>query len=449
MNTELYHAVKKGKPRNDHKYIKREWKGNKWVYYYDLPSAQNKSVMQQPKAKQKSANKPTNKQASTLKQNIDKGKNTVKSILSSSTNASGKKPEVIKQRMTEAKQLIESKVFGRKQEISGSVVRNDPANAVKKDDNVKTVNNTSKSENKNDDVIIDKTRNNKTAIDKKQAEADKRNEEFKKRQEERKAKLEAEKEAKKEAAEKEKKAAEDKAKKEYEDAQNAERNGIRKAELEKALETLTTESTWFKTYNPLPDLDLKSEPTTIDEDMSVINPKYGADEDNLYNQNCAVCTLAYDLRRRGYDVMASSEEVTMANGTAGLSMREIASCYEGGEFVSMKDIARDNEEISGELKDAIKSKDGVKMGEYMDKELLRHGEGARGHIVFHWTGGGGHDIAWEVENGKVVYRDCQTNNKIDIKEYSAYSEEMLYMRTDNLKMSKKAMKYIRNRKDGQ
>ena len=34
-NGELYHGLfGKGKPRDDHKYLKREWKKGKWVYTY-------------------------------------------------------------------------------------------------------------------------------------------------------------------------------------------------------------------------------------------------------------------------------------------------------------------------------------------------------------------------------------------------------------------------------
>ena len=448
---ELYHwGMKKGEAAEKHKYTRREWKNNHWVYFYDTPGANTKTAVQQPKLTRKPTSKPETKKSVKTSQVVNKGMSTVKTIFSAPVKTSGNNNiEAVRQRMSEAKQLVESKVFSKSVEISGVVARNDPSTVIKKDTAVKPADNTHNVETAKDDIVIDKSRNKQTSVDKKQAEAKKRNEEFKKRNEERQAKLEAEKKAKKEAAEAEKKAAEEKIKKDYEDAQNAERNGIRKTELAEALEKLNTPSTWFKNYNPLPDLDLKSEATTLDEDMAAINPKYSDDESNLYNQNCAVCTLAYDLRRRGYDVMASSEEVTMTNGTAGLTMREIQKCYKGGEFVSLNDVARNNKEISGEIKDAIKSKDGQVIGQYVEKELISQGEGARGHIVFHWTNGGGHDIAWEVEKGKVVYRDCQTNKKIKMEEYSSLSYEILYMRTDNLQLSDEAMKYIRNRKDGQ
>lgn len=36
MSNELYHAwLKKGETSDDHKYIRREWKNGRWVYYYE------------------------------------------------------------------------------------------------------------------------------------------------------------------------------------------------------------------------------------------------------------------------------------------------------------------------------------------------------------------------------------------------------------------------------
>lgn len=34
MNDYLYHWLKKGEQKEDHKYIRREWKNGRWVYYY-------------------------------------------------------------------------------------------------------------------------------------------------------------------------------------------------------------------------------------------------------------------------------------------------------------------------------------------------------------------------------------------------------------------------------
>lgn len=427
MENELYHwGIKKGEAAEKHKYVKREWKNNRWVYYYDTPGAKNKPAAQLPKTERKPTVNPVSKPMTKPRQMVNAGLNKVNSILSSTSKASNNNNvESIKKRMSEAKQLVESKFFNKSDNYKNLSI--EAAIAPVEKEASKPVANAPKNETPNEDVIIKKGANSASLIEKRKAEAEQRKLEKQRKEEEAKA-LE---------------------KKKYDDAQNAERNNIRKGELEEALKMLNKEPTWFKKYNSLPELNLKNDATTLDEDMALVNPKYQTSEKDKYDQNCAVCTLAYDLRRRGYDIEASSEEVTMADGKTGLTMKEIAACYKGAEIVTMSDIGDKNPDATGAITKALANEDGVKIGEHMDKELLSHGEGARGHAVFVWTKGGSHDIIWEVENGKVVYRDCQTNKKIKLEEYSSLSKDMLYMRTDNLQLTDEAMKYVRNRKDGQ
>lgn len=408
MSNELYHwGMKKGEAAKNHKYTRREWKNNHWVYFYDTPGVNTKSAVQQPKLTHKPTSKPDTKKAVKTNQVVNKGMSTVKTIFSAPVKTPGNNNiETVRQRMTDAKQLIESKIFNKSDSYKNLSVEA-AAEPVKKD----SKNNTEKQITK-----VNKSANDLSLIEKRKIEKQK------------------EQEAKQ---------------KEYEASQDAERSGIRQTELETSLKMLNKKNTWFKTYNALPELDLKSEATTLDEDMAAINPKFSSDKDNLYNQNCAICTLAYDLRRRGYDIMASSEEATMADGKTGLTMTEISACYEGAEIVTMNDIGDKNESISAEISDGVSNENCRDVAKYMDDELLSHGEGARGHLVFVWSKGGAHDIAWEVENGKVVYRDCQTNKKIDLEEKAARSKDMYYLRTDNLQLTDEAMKYVRNRKDGQ
>lgn len=57
MNNQLYHWLKKGEAADEHKYIRREWRNGRWVYYYeepenDKPIGQNYQTQQEAKAKQ-------------------------------------------------------------------------------------------------------------------------------------------------------------------------------------------------------------------------------------------------------------------------------------------------------------------------------------------------------------------------------------------------------------
>ena len=51
----------------------------------------------------------------------------------------------------------------------------------------------------------------------------------------------------------------------------------------------------------------------------------------------------------------------------------------------------------------------------MQKDLKDEPDGARGIVWGITVGGGGHAVAWSKENGKLVYRDCQSNTKYDEK----------------------------------
>ena len=50
--------------------------------------------------------------------------------------------------------------------------------------------------------------------------------------------------------------------------------------------------------------------TNPNEDMAACNPKYS--KGGVYKNNCISCALAYDLRRRGYDVESMPIDTTSA-----------------------------------------------------------------------------------------------------------------------------------------
>ena len=142
---------------------------------------------------------------------------------------------------------------------------------------------------------------------------------------------------------------------------------------------------------------------------------------DAYLINCAYCTLAYDLRQRGYDVEASAAYYGTENDNA-----EIESWYEGGKFTecSFSDV------------------------ESIEKEILDNSpEGSYGQFGCYWILGGGHAMVYEVKNGEVWLRDCQHNEKYKLKEYPLreYFFSVDYMRTDNLKLTDRALVGVKNR----
>lgn len=149
-----------------------------------------------------------------------------------------------------------------------------------------------------------------------------------------------------------------------------------------------------------------------DAEMKAINPFYEDALSDYYRNtifsydassqeyskaltNCATCSIIYDLRRRGYNLDAN-----MTENMAYVNV-DIPYYYANAEMQN-----------SATLEDA-------------ERKLEEEPDGARGMLTGITVNGGGHAIAWEKENGKVVYRDCQSGEKYDAKTiHSLFSNDL-------------------------
>lgn len=189
--------------------------------------------------------------------------------------------------------------------------------------------------------------------------------------------------------------------------------------------------------NPFPDLNLKTEEFTKDEDMEAINPDYDPNDYGT-SMNCTYCTAAYDLRQRGYDVEAM-EIVETDDPT---TMDEVASWYEGVEWNYGSMIVDD----PSNAYDYMSSLSNKEIETIVDS-LEEYEDGSYGHMMLWWSGGmGGHDVVWEVENGEVKFRDCQTNQVVEPKDYLELCYDCDYFRADNLELADEIERVVRNRR---
>lgn len=183
----------------------------------------------------------------------------------------------------------------------------------------------------------------------------------------------------------------------------------------------------------IPGLDIKDEPYTDAQDMEAINPYYDGSDNYAYSNNCAYCTAAYELRQRGYDVEAAGVGYSTAN-----TLEEVCSWYEGEEVRSTDDFFMENNVDEASVDDVAK---------WIEDDLLKHGDGARGQFLLYWAQGGGHSVAWEVVDNDVILRDCQTNEILDVADYLQYASGAVYFRTDNVELSDNIKKAVVNTDD--
>lgn len=199
-----------------------------------------------------------------------------------------------------------------------------------------------------------------------------------------------------------------------------------------ALVALQVELTTPKSFSDLKKIDTKQ---SNDEHQKKINPKFDQSTHD-YSMNCTFCTAAYDLRKRGYDVEANPISTVEA-----YTIDDICSWYKGAKSVSNVDVRYAYEATIKSRKDVLSKE------EMLLKSLESYGDGARGHLGLNWTGGGGHDVVWEIENGEAVIRDCQNGKVVDLSEYLSYASSYNYVRVDNLEPTEEILRTVRNRKE--
>lgn len=148
---------------------------------------------------------------------------------------------------------------------------------------------------------------------------------------------------------------------------------------------------------------------SIEADAIAVNPNFSKGKE--FQNNCGYCSIAYELRRRGYDVEA--------NPKMGLFVSEWQSMFAGFNPVPV---------------DAKRKESAIKE---MKHKISQWGDGARGSVFVVWDGRSyGHFFSIEVENGEVRFVDPQNGNA-DVEDYfkRVKPSSILYGRVDNLDLT--------------
>lgn len=181
---------------------------------------------------------------------------------------------------------------------------------------------------------------------------------------------------------------------------------------------------------------LKDRDFTPEEDMKHINPGYKNFNANTKN-NCMLCTTAYELRRRGYDVHAGFT-------TTGYQSNEALKWFPKAKMETAYSPSSDSKKAALER---ARAELGLNSGKDKYKQLsdtvLKHGNGARGNLMVTWAGGSGHSVVWENRNGNFVIRDCQSNKTYSkpaqIRSLLSTTTSAQVVRTDNVDFDLKAI----------
>ena len=196
------------------------------------------------------------------------------------------------------------------------------------------------------------------------------------------------------------------------------------------------------------------QPTTKEYDMSEINELYDPNDPGR-SENCAICSTAYELRRRGYDVEAisNSDGLTFWHFEFMYENPEIVHCDPNGEVLSLSEYTKDLEKGPTRLWQEHynvyeEEEDYYSNSETIEKTIAEQsGKNTRGNLLVFWNGGGGHSMVYEVdEDGKVLIRDCQVNKTFELSEILWRSTSINFLRTDNLKLKENILELVQPNK---
>jgi hypothetical protein len=161
---------------------------------------------------------------------------------------------------------------------------------------------------------------------------------------------------------------------------------------------------------------VKQNEMSIEDDAKRINPLY-KDVTQQSKVNCVLCSVAYDLRRRGYDVTAKGAAIGYMND-------EVEPWYNG--------------------KIEYKSVESNRYAEIKPDKIVEELKniGGRGIVNVSWPGGGGHAMAFDNDGGNLKIIDAQSGEIYSdkkLKNAFAHAVGTEYARTDHLTINPKLM----------
>lgn len=146
-----------------------------------------------------------------------------------------------------------------------------------------------------------------------------------------------------------------------------------------------------------------------------------------FSENCQRAVIAYEARRRGYNVEAQPTHKgdILPNRTPG----------DNGHWMGA---------FQGAKTQNVGAKNSKKAQQNLESQMKTYGNGSRGIMRLNWKNGDGHVINVEQRGGKTLYIDAQIGKKYNGKELFSQikPQSVRLIRTDNLKFSERAKKSV-------
>lgn len=197
-------------------------------------------------------------------------------------------------------------------------------------------------------------------------------------------------------------------------------------------------------------LHKKDREYTIHEDSKKVNP---ARLQGLTNTrvNCAYCVTAYELRRRGYDVIANTSNKPVGSmklyqtyfKDTKRNIEKNVSEYFNPDAKHMEEVFKPGKEEKGRtaLELAMRGEN-KEHAAHIIKELSSKSN-QRGLVTLFWGSGSSHVMNYETKNGKVTFIDSQcgkTYTEKDAEDIFSSAFASTYYRIDNCDLNLKKIK---------
>lgn len=181
-----------------------------------------------------------------------------------------------------------------------------------------------------------------------------------------------------------------------------------------------------------------------------INPNYKTAGGKM---NCRRCSFTYELRRRGYDVEATTSSIGSGQSASGFLNAVSKDSKNFNRLTSMSlpvtrgkrvDALLDGDKRKINIKQEVIRSSSNRLGRISDedisKKIMSQPPGARGEIVFNMNKFA-HSLSYENVNGKPIMFDTQKGKMYDLSDKSSYlsftskwgnPKEVLISRLDNV-----------------